>query len=503
MSKAHGPLADRPINPKVGLEISHESAGLHVTGKALYTQDLVNRTKDTLHAWPVQAPHAHAMVTGLRVERRLRGARGGQGADRRRRPRPERRRREARRAAVPHRGHVLRARRLLGARRERWRRRGRAPTPSQVDYQPLPSLVTIQDAIAADSFQGHARTVSRGDADAAMDTAAHRFSGEFEFGGQEHFYLETNAALALVDENGQVFVQSSTQHPSETQDIVAHVLGMQCPPRHRAVPADGRRLRRQGVPAARPGRDRRAGRGAHRPAGEPAAEPHPGHHHDRQAAPVPGQLGGRLRRRQPDLRAAGHADQQRRLEPRPVRAGARPGAVPHRQRLLDPGHHRARPDRQDQPELQHGVPRLRRPAGHDRHRGHPGPLRTAARGRAGRPAAQQLLRTRPGHAVRPAGPARRTARRHLVDPDRAQRLPRPQGRDRRVQRRAPGHQTRAGHDAGEVRHLVQPDGVQPGRRAGARLQGRLGADQPRRRRDGTGPAHQDDPGRGHLRWACR
>ena len=60
MSKAHGPLADRPINPKVGLEISHESADLHVTGKALYTQDLVGRTKDTLHAWPVQAPHAHA-----------------------------------------------------------------------------------------------------------------------------------------------------------------------------------------------------------------------------------------------------------------------------------------------------------------------------------------------------------------------------------------------------------------------------------------------------------
>ncbi len=68
MSKAHGPLADRPINPKVGLEISHESAGLHVTGKALYTQDLVNRTKDALHAWPVQAPHAHALVTGLRVD---------------------------------------------------------------------------------------------------------------------------------------------------------------------------------------------------------------------------------------------------------------------------------------------------------------------------------------------------------------------------------------------------------------------------------------------------
>ena len=99
----------------------------------------------------------------------------------------------------------------------------------QVDYEPLPSLVTIQDAIAAESFQGAQRTVSRGDADAAMAAAARTFSGEFEFGGQEHFYLETNAALALVDENGQIFVQSSTQHPSETQDIVAHVLGLQRP----------------------------------------------------------------------------------------------------------------------------------------------------------------------------------------------------------------------------------------------------------------------------------
>ena len=43
--------------------------------------------------------------------------------------------------------------------------------------------------------------------------------------GQEHFYLETHASLGHVDESGQVVVQSSTQHPSETQEIVAHVLG--------------------------------------------------------------------------------------------------------------------------------------------------------------------------------------------------------------------------------------------------------------------------------------
>ena len=46
----------------------HESAALHVTGRALYTDDLVPRTKDVLHAWPVQAPHAHARITALRVD---------------------------------------------------------------------------------------------------------------------------------------------------------------------------------------------------------------------------------------------------------------------------------------------------------------------------------------------------------------------------------------------------------------------------------------------------
>ena len=58
MSKQHGPLADRPDNAVVGLEIPHESADLHVSGNALYTQDLLVRTKEVLHAWPKQAPHA-------------------------------------------------------------------------------------------------------------------------------------------------------------------------------------------------------------------------------------------------------------------------------------------------------------------------------------------------------------------------------------------------------------------------------------------------------------
>ena len=68
MSKGYGPLADRPDQPVVGMAVTHESADLHVTGAALYTQDLTGRTLGTLHAWPVQAPHAHARVTALRTD---------------------------------------------------------------------------------------------------------------------------------------------------------------------------------------------------------------------------------------------------------------------------------------------------------------------------------------------------------------------------------------------------------------------------------------------------
>ena len=63
-----GPLADRPDRPAVGAALPHESAALHVTGAALYTDDLLARTSAVLHAWPVQAPHAHALITGLRTE---------------------------------------------------------------------------------------------------------------------------------------------------------------------------------------------------------------------------------------------------------------------------------------------------------------------------------------------------------------------------------------------------------------------------------------------------
>ena len=218
-------LSERPMNATVGQQVPHESASLHVTGAALYTDDLVGRTAGVLHAHPVQAPHAHARVTALRTAPAL---------------------------AVPGVVRVLTAVDVPGV-NDSGVKHDEPLFPSEVmfhgqavcwvvgetleaarlgslaveaDYEPLPAIVTVGEAIAADSYQGGRPLLERGDVDAAFDGGARVFSGELDLAGQEHFYLETQCSLAQVDESGQVFVQCSTQHPTETQDIVAHVLGV-------------------------------------------------------------------------------------------------------------------------------------------------------------------------------------------------------------------------------------------------------------------------------------
>ncbi|WP_206310781.1 xanthine dehydrogenase molybdopterin binding subunit [Streptomyces sp. A1547] len=218
-------LSERPEMPVVGVSMPHESANLHVTGTALYTDDLVHRTKDVLHAYPVQVMKAHGRITALRTEPAL---------------------------AVPGVVRVLTAADVPGVNDAGMKhdeplfpdevmfhghavawvlaetleagRLGAAAVEVELDEQP--SVITLQEAIAANSFHGARPLMLTGDVEAGFDDSAHVFTGEFQFSDQEHFYLETHAALAHVDEGGQMFVQSSTQHPSETQEIVAHVLGL-------------------------------------------------------------------------------------------------------------------------------------------------------------------------------------------------------------------------------------------------------------------------------------
>ncbi len=96
----------------------------------------------------------------------------------------------------------------------------------KLEVDPLPALFTIDDAIAAGSFIGPERTIARGDVDAAFADAEHTLSGTYHIGGQEHFYLESQVAIAHPGEDGQMTVHSSTQHTTEVQQIVAEALGV-------------------------------------------------------------------------------------------------------------------------------------------------------------------------------------------------------------------------------------------------------------------------------------
>ena len=101
-----------------------------------------------------------------------------------------------------------------------------------VEVQELPAIVTLSAALEQQSFLSDTLTIERGQVESALAGAEHTLEGELFIGGQEHFYLETQAAFALRDESGEIVVHASTQHPTETQIIVARVLGV---PSHRVV----------------------------------------------------------------------------------------------------------------------------------------------------------------------------------------------------------------------------------------------------------------------------
>lgn len=104
----------------------------------------------------------------------------------------------------------------------------RASRMVQVIYEELsPVIITIEDAIKHHSFiTKEPRWMIRGDVDEAFKNADHIVEGECRMGGQEHFYLETHAAIAMPKDPDEIEVISSTQHPSETQKLIAHVLGI-------------------------------------------------------------------------------------------------------------------------------------------------------------------------------------------------------------------------------------------------------------------------------------
>jgi xanthine dehydrogenase large subunit len=208
----------------VGEATPHESAHLHVSGEAVYTDD-IPLPSNTLHAAIGISERAHARIRKLDLSR-VQSAPGvvavltasdipgdnnhgpilhddpifAQGI-------------------VEYAGQSLFA--VIATSTEEARRAARL---ARVDYDDLPVINDVQTALARQSFLMPTRTLARGEPAARIRAAPHRLSGAFSIGGQEHFYLEGQIGVAVPGEDRTMTVYSSTQHITEVQRLVAHCL---------------------------------------------------------------------------------------------------------------------------------------------------------------------------------------------------------------------------------------------------------------------------------------
>jgi len=115
----------------------------------------------------------------------------------------------------------------------------RAAKFAKIEYAELPFFTDVDSAIAAGGkVVTEPLKLERGDVEAGFAASQHRVKGQVRIGGQEHFYLESQAALAIPGEDKELTIHCSTQHPTEIQVIVAQVLGIP----HAAITVNMRRM---------------------------------------------------------------------------------------------------------------------------------------------------------------------------------------------------------------------------------------------------------------------
>ena len=214
------------IRGGVHASVRHDSAAGHVTGRAPYLDDIPT-VPGTLEAALVLSPHAHARIVRIDLARALAApgvvtaiaaadipGKNDIGPIRAGEPilPPE---------TVEHVGQPVAA--IAAA---TFRQARAAARLVEVEYEPLPRVLTVEEAINRESYVAPPQVMQRGDVPGNLANAPHRFSGELRIGGQDHFYLEGQIAVATPGEANDMFVVSSTQHPTEVQHGVAHLLGL-------------------------------------------------------------------------------------------------------------------------------------------------------------------------------------------------------------------------------------------------------------------------------------
>jgi xanthine dehydrogenase molybdopterin binding subunit len=203
--------------------LPHESGRKHVSGEAIYVDDIAAE-RPMLDVWPVCSPHARARILKRDVSaaRQMPGIHAvllaedipghndvGTKHDEPLLPVSE----------VSYHGQPVAL--VIGDSPAACRA---AAEKVVIEYEPLKPVLTLSEALAEKNFHNEPNFIRRGDINAALKKTPLSLKGTFELGGQEHFYLETQAAWAEPGDDGTVLVASSTQHPSEVQMVVAHVL---------------------------------------------------------------------------------------------------------------------------------------------------------------------------------------------------------------------------------------------------------------------------------------
>ena len=100
----------------------------------------------------------------------------------------------------------------------------KAVLKAKVFYQDLNPIVTIDDALKKNSLLFKPRIIKKGNPNQKIEKSKNKIKGNFTTGSQEHFYLEGQVAFVIPKEDDNYRVYSSTQHPSETQQIIAKML---------------------------------------------------------------------------------------------------------------------------------------------------------------------------------------------------------------------------------------------------------------------------------------
>jgi xanthine dehydrogenase large subunit len=220
------PSHDDKIRGGVARAIAHDSASRHVSGEAIYVDD-VPELPGTLQVYAAMSERAHARIVSVDVSasRKAPGVACVLTSD-----------------DIPGENdaspvmdddpvfadgevHYF-GQSLFAVAAETVEAARAAARLAKVEYADLPAFISVDDALAVGADLLPVHEMHLGDTDAALAKAPRRIKGSFLIGGQEHFYLEGQVAYVIPGETGDMLVHSSTQHPAEVQHTVAKILGL-------------------------------------------------------------------------------------------------------------------------------------------------------------------------------------------------------------------------------------------------------------------------------------